>query len=446
MRQTWREDALSHDVESAVIETFGAFLTRADHKTRMDSRLDASDGEGGMRAAMRLGGNELAIAKARVAVANKAGSAQALLEAVPAEARNDPGYMLSRIEWLRHSDRIAEAAQLMLGAPRDAAVLGNVDEWWVQRRLVARKLLDLQNFQTAYRIARDAVPPVKENQRAEHQFTAGWIALRFLDDPSTALGHFARIAHGVTNPITLARASYWQGRALEALGRRDEARTHYENAARFATAYYGQIARARLGLGEIVLNPPPRPTPERRAALLGLEVVRAAEILYAINAPDLVAPLVHDLAEKAQDIGALVVLAELAQRHGDARAMLLIGKTVLSRGFSFDQFAFPNVGVPKYAALTQGVDRSVVYAIVRQESAFQAKIASAANAQGLMQIMPGTGGRLRGNLGCASTNGGSPRIRSTTPSWARPSSATCCRIFAAPTSSRSPPTTPAAPA
>jgi soluble lytic murein transglycosylase len=399
VRQTWREDALSRDVESAVIESFGGFITRADHKARMDNRLDANDGEGGMRAAMRLGGDELAIAKARVAVANKAAGAQALLEAVPSEARGDPGYILSRIQWLRQNDRIAEAAQLLLAAPRDPAVLGNVDEWWVQRRLVARKLLDLDDPKTAYRIARDAVVPVKENQRAEHHFTAGWIALRFLEDPATALAHFARIAHGVTNPITLARAGYWQGRALEALGRRDEARAQYENAARFATAYYGQIARARLGLGEIVLNPPPRPSPERRAALLGLEVVRAAEILYAIEAPDLVAPLVQDLAEKAQDIGALVVLAELAQHHNDARAMLLIGKTVLSRGFSFDQFAFPNVGVPKYAALTQGVDRSVVYAIVRQESAFQAKVASAANAQGLMQIMPGTGRALARKFG-----------------------------------------------
>ena len=160
-------------------------------------------------------------------------------------------------------------------------------------------------------------------------------------------------------------------------------------------------SRARLGLGEIVLNPPPQPSPERRAALLGLEVVRAAEILYAIDAPDFVAPMVQDLAEKAQDIGALVVLAELAQRHGDARAMLLIGKTVLGRGFSFDHFAFPDVGVPKYAALTHEVDRSVVYAIVRQESAFQAKVASSANAQGLMQIMPGTGRALARKFGLA---------------------------------------------
>lgn len=401
VRETWRQDPLSREVEQLALEAFGDILTRADHKARMDRRLYAEDAEAGMRAAQRLGGNELAIAKARVAVLGKSGSAKALLEAVPMEARGDPSYLFARIQWLRRNDKVAEAAQLMLGVTRDPAALLDPDEWWTERRLVTRKLLDADDAQTAFRIARDAPTPIKENYRAEQQFTAGWIALRFLDDPATALPHFAQIAHGVANPITLARSAYWQGRALEALGRRAEARSHYEVAARFHTAYYGQLARARLGLGEIVLSPPPQPSVEKRAALLALEVVRAAEILYAVDARDLVAPMAQDLAEKTQDIGALLVLAELAQRHQDARAMLLIGKTVLGRGFSFDHYAFPNVGVPKYTAVTREVERSVVYAIVRQESAFDHRVASSANAQGLMQIMPGTGRALARKFGLA---------------------------------------------
>ena len=398
VREAWRQDAMSREIESMAVEAFGEFLTPADHKTRMDRRFYAEDAEAGLRAAARLGGNELAVARARAAVIEKSGNAKALLEAVPIEARNDPGYMLSRIQWLRRNDKLDEAAQLMLSAPRDPAVIHDVDEWWTERRVLVRKLLD-DDAQAAYRMAREAATPIKENYRADQQFTSGWIALRFLNDPTTALGHFSRIAQGIANPITLARAGYWQGRALEALGRRDEARTHYEAAARFATAYYGQLARARLGLGEIALNPPPQPSKEKRAALLNLEVVRAAELLYAVDAPDLVAPMVQDLAERADDVGVLVVLAELAQQHRDARSMLLIGKTVLARGFSFDHFAFPDVGVPKFASIGGQVDRSVIYAIVRQESAFNAKVASSANAQGLMQIMPGTGRAIAKKFG-----------------------------------------------
>ena len=61
----------------------------------------------------------LAIAKARAAVINQAGNAKALLDAVPEAARHDPGYMFSRIQWLRRADKIAEAAQwLQRGAAR----------------------------------------------------------------------------------------------------------------------------------------------------------------------------------------------------------------------------------------------------------------------------------------------------------------------------------------
>src|SRR5262249_61985669 len=98
--------------------------------------------------------------------------------------------------------------------------------------------------------------PSKGNYRAEHQFTAGWIALRFLNDPATALAHFAKVAQGNSNPVSLARAGYWQGRAAEALGRRDEARAHYEAAARYSPAYYGQLARSRLGPKAIATLPP----------------------------------------------------------------------------------------------------------------------------------------------------------------------------------------------
>ena len=63
----------------------------------------------------------------------------------------------------------------------------------------------------------------------------------------TALRHFAKIDEGSHDPIVLARAAYWRGRALEAVGQLDEMHAQYEAAARYPTAYYGQLARAWLG-------------------------------------------------------------------------------------------------------------------------------------------------------------------------------------------------------
>ncbi len=119
---------------------------------------------------------------------------------MPEAARHDAGYMFSRIQVLRREDKIAEAAQWLMAAPRDPAKVGNPDPWWVERRLISRKLLDLGDAKMAYDVANGAAPPVNDNFRAEQHFTAGWIALRFLREPGIAMAHFARIADGAPIP------------------------------------------------------------------------------------------------------------------------------------------------------------------------------------------------------------------------------------------------------
>jgi soluble lytic murein transglycosylase len=385
LRATWRNDGFSADLEEQARAMFADLITAGDDQVRMDARFNVEDDDAGLRAARHLDGAALAIAKARAAVINKAGNAKALLDAVPESARHDAGYIFSRVQWLRRSDKIPEAAQWMAAAPRDPARLVDVDQWWVERRLVARKLLDLGDNKLAYEIASGAATPVNENYRAEQQFTAGWIALRFLREPAVALGHFARIADGVSNPITLARSFYWQGRAAEAMGRDQEARAHYEEAAHYPTAYYGQLARARLGLNEVTLRA--EPPAEQRP----LELARVFEILYAVNEPDMVASMAADLGDKATDVAALATLAQIAKHRNDARSALLIGKTALSHGLPLERFAFPAFGVPDYHQIGPEVERCVVFSIIRQESAFNPRVVSSANAIGLMQVTPDAG-------------------------------------------------------
>jgi soluble lytic murein transglycosylase len=389
VREAWRNDGFPRDVETTVLNTFGDMLTRADYKARMDARLYAADIDAALRAAQRLDEAEMAIAKARVAVIRKAAETKALLDAVPAESRRDPGYLFHRIQWLRRNNNIAEAGQLMLTVPRDAAVLQDLDQWWMERRTLVRSLLDLGDAKTAYLIARDAVPATRENYRVDGHFTAGWIALRFLQDPATALTHFERIPEGINNPHALARADYWQGRALEALGRKEEARTHYSAAARHSTVYYGQIARARLGLPDLPLHGAPQLPPDRPSARF--EVARAAEILYAIKERDLVATIMADLGERTTDVATLAALGEVTARHTDPRGMLLLGKGALGRGLAFDYYAYPTVGLPGYSPIGPPIEPSVVYSIVRQESSFNQKDVSAAMAMGLMQVTPAAG-------------------------------------------------------
>ena len=390
VREAWRSDELSERAETEAFEAFRDLLTGEDHRARMDKRIGAKDFSGASRAARRLGDDDGSIVKACAAVAANATKALDLLDAVATEARQDLGYTLCRINWMVRRDRLEDATRLMLAAAPETMALQDTDEWWRQRRILARKLLDQGNFQAAYQVVRDAAPPANEYYRADFHFMPGWIALRYLDDPATARAHFAHIDDGASNPIVLARANYWRGRAAEAIGANDEMRASYEAAARHPTAYYGQLARAKLGLDKIELRLPLQPDPVNVPAALD-ELVRAADMLYTLGERDVVLYFVTDLAEQSVDVAALAALGELTGRRNDARAMLQIGKAALGRGLALDPYAFPTIGIPSHSPIGPQIDRSIIYSVARTESAFDQRDKSAANAVGLMQVTPEAG-------------------------------------------------------
>ena len=386
VREAWRNDSFTSYTEETALEKFGSLLTPGDHKTRMDLLLFGNDPAGALRAAKRLGSGHIALAKAHIALDKKASNSKALLDAVPNDLHGDPVYIFSKAQWLRREDKFQEAARVMQAAPRDPARLVNADEWWIERRLLARKLLDTNEPRAAYAVARDAALPARDIYQTEREFTAGWIALRFLDDPNLAAQHFARIGVGSVNPTALARAGYWQGRAAEAAGRPQEARAAYESAAAQSTSYYGQLARAKLGLPQIALNG----VPGRSRGGERLEIVRAVELLYALDERAIAIPILADMGERA-DMDGLLALCELTQRHNDARGMLMVGKAALNRGLPFDHYAYPVSGIPPYKDFGPGVEKAIVFAIARQESAFHPTIVSPAKAYGLMQVTAGAG-------------------------------------------------------
>jgi soluble lytic murein transglycosylase len=402
VRAVWQSAQLSPELETAVLAAFPDVLSRADHLTRMDRRIGAKDFGAAMRAAKRVGADQVAIVKACSAAEAKSHNEGSLLKDVRADARNDLGYALCRLHWLLRNDTpgsnvrgrivtpkedIAAAARLALSASQEELQRQDTDEWWRERRVLARKLIDLGDAATAYEVVRNAAAPANPYYRAEFHFMSGWIALRFLADPTTALKHFAHIDDGMADPITLARGAYWRGRAAEVAGRVEEMQAQYEAAARHPTAYYGQLALARLGLHNVVsLRSAPEPADPNTN-----EVLHAADILYQIGERSLAVSFVTDLAGESSDQAVIAGVGELTAHYNDAQTMLLVGKTALARGLPMDRYAFPNIGVPNYAPVGPQLDRCIIYSIVRTESGFDQRDMSSAKAVGLMQVTPEAG-------------------------------------------------------
>jgi soluble lytic murein transglycosylase len=400
VKSAWHEDDLSPSVEAETLTTFSGILGRDDHKARADKFFFAANRAAAMRAAERAGPDVVALERARVATDQRAKNSNALISAVPASLRDDPGLIYARLKFRWRADDHPGAAQIVLTKPRDPKLLVDTDNWWREVRIVVRGVLDRGDAKSAYRIAVHSGTPESDNYKADQQFTAGWIALRFLKDVPTAAKHFAQLETASNHPVTLARAFYWQGRAAEAAGNSVAARTAFEKAARFTTAYYGQIARSHIGLKDLPLNRPLEPTATERAQFAQRDYVRALRILYTTGQLQYTTAFYSDLVSRANQTS-ILLLAAVAYENRDARGMVLTGKAAYDRGILIDTIAFPVFGIPEIPKDDPQADRALVYAIARQESQFLQSATSTASAHGLMQVIPPTARAIAKRLGIA---------------------------------------------
>lgn len=387
VHEAWRTNSVSSSVERYVREHLPGIVTAGDEKIRMDRLFYAEDAGEGLAIGERLGGAEKALAKARAAVVRKANNAGALLDAVPHELHRDPSYLFARAQWLRRKDEPREAAKYLLAAPRDPRLLVNPEEWWIERRIVTRKLLDEGDARGAYRLAATHGAR-KDVDIMEAEFHAGWIALRFLNDAQTADRHFAAMQKEAERKISLARAHYWRGRAFEAMGNEGAAREHYEVAARNNTTFYGQLAMVKLGRRQIHLASVPLADGAKLNQFNRKSTVQAIRLLAGAGLVDKARPFFTDAAEEWHDASELDLLARLAADLGQVRFQLAVGKKATNRGLPLDHHAYPTNGVPNVQAIGPRVERAVVLGLSRQESTFDPKIRSSAGAVGLMQMLP----------------------------------------------------------
>jgi len=380
----WRTNALDKKTEDLILKNYAGLLTKQDHKRRMDmllyrDRVTQADRLDGLADAQSL-------FKARAAVIRKSSKAAARLKAVHSSWHNDPSYLFARIEYLRRSMQYKAAADLLLKAPRDADALINTREWWVEQRIVSRGLAEDGNMALAYKVAAHHVA-TRPVDVIEAEWHAGWYALRGFGDGKAASNHFQRVLKVATRPLSRSRAYYWLGRAAEA-GGAGQAQDFFTRAAAYSATYYGQLAAARIKRSGLQVHYP-APTQAERTLFNSREAVRAIHRLTAVGHENRANTLYIGLARELSNPGELAILAAMAEKQGNHRLSLQVGKISFGRGLDVAALAFP-VGVIPSSANISGSGKALAYSIARQESAFDKAAVSKADARGLLQLLPGT--------------------------------------------------------
>lgn len=372
------------------------FLTRFPGLSALkEARLAQALWEGETATARRLipqvSAGWAALAQARLALMAREEGVNDLVKAVPADLAGHPLLAHARMDWRIYRDLWPEAAQLML----DQRDLGQPEKWAKRRAQLARQMLREAESRTAYRIASDH-RLTEGADYADLEFLAGFIALRRLNDPATALTHFRHLEAAVATPISVSRALYWQGRALEALA--DPAAADlYRRAASHQTAYYGQLAAEKLGLSlDSALVTPQGRAKWHERGFARSSVLEAGLLLLKAQEPTQARRFFLHLGESQSDSD-LAALADLALSLNQPNIALLLAKQAAERGVILPEAYFPVPDLVPPEGLA--VSRAFALSIARRESEFDIAAQSKAGARGLMQLMPETAERTARGLG-----------------------------------------------
>ncbi|MEL6860691.1 MAG: lytic transglycosylase domain-containing protein [Pseudomonadota bacterium] len=387
VRKAWHGRTLPKEVSQKTYSKYKNKLTQADHRKRVDFLLWTRQTTAAGRMKSLLTPDWQALLDARSKLIRRARGVDSAVDAVSRDLQDHPGLMFDRAEWRRRArmtDRVVPLLREINGADVPAAGRGRL---WKARHPQVRVALKNGDWRLAYELA---APHGMTSGRdfAEAEWTAGWIALRHLDDPARGLKHFEALETGVSTPISLSRAHYWMGRAHEALDNEAEAQTAYAKAAEYRFSYYGQLAAEKVMQSTIDLQASQELTEEDRENFQSRSLVRAMR-LFAENGWDAAfrkfAYHLDDQLTRPQDFE---LLAEIGREYHYADIGVRGAKAGLAKGVVAPDAAYPLV---EYPLLKEPqVERSLMLALSRQESEMNPAAISHANARGLMQFIPRT--------------------------------------------------------
>ncbi len=389
LRDAWVNHNFNVAEERRILKIYGRRLTKEDHAARVDRLLWARQVTNARRMFFQLSSNERRKARARAALLLRSTNGPKLYRSLSHDNQMDPGILHAAVRYYRRSGAEETALALSAKAPSDAVALRNPARWWDERQLLMRWALKEGRFGDAYALAANHGLEASEDL-SEAEFNAGWIALRFLEQPARAETHFLALASVVGTPISLSRAYYWLGRAAEAEGKPELATSYYEAATPYYYSFYGQLAAEKLGgmalqnrFGPVVVA-----TPEDRALFSARPTVAALRMLSDLGLDYEFMVFAYHVDDRLERPGEYVELAKLANGEGAPHLTVRAGKVAIRRSAFAANVAYPTVFVPEEAK--RFVSPEIILGLSRQESEFNPRAFSRAGARGMMQLIPST--------------------------------------------------------
>ena len=306
---------------------------------------------------------------------------------VPDRLKNDSGLNYDRLKWRRKRGRVDSSLEILLKVPNNKIYLVRPEKWWKEREIIGRSLIYKKKYELAYKVV-SKHSMVEGPEYAAAEWMSGWIALSFLNDPILAVEHFDNFYNNVGYPISLARGAYWLGRSYEKMGSKDLQNKWYQEASKYLTTYYGQLAFLKINpekTFELDLEQVVDKDYKKKFENKGL--VKVIYLLNELNKDKYTKHILRHLALDDIEKGSEILAAELATNISRYDFAIQIAKIASYEKRFLNNYNYPIIGTPKIINGRKIPETPFILSIIRQESEFDMKANSSAGARGLMQLM-----------------------------------------------------------
>lgn len=298
--------------------------------------------------------------------------------------------LLRKLKYYRKNQYYSKSI-IQLSKSENKKLLGE-DTWAQVTMRLARAIMNYGDYKRPERLARMVVNHT-EFRRSEALWVAGFSSYKTKNFKNAA-GYFRRLAYGVPkNSKYFSKAAFWAGKSYDRLAKTSMSRVFYGLASQDADSFYGQVAMQKLNRKPQFAWGVPNIRSKDKKFLFKDPLVRRVVALSQIGEHGLAQKelkLIHSRVPYDMDQSLLALSYQL----GLPNIQMSLARNLKDQSMVYYGGLYPE---PKAWKPRGGyeMDKALLHAVMRQESAFKPDVKSRAGARGLMQLMPNTAKFIR---------------------------------------------------
>ena len=380
--KTWSNTRLTRRSQSKLRRVYPDIIDKNANWARLDNFLWQGRTRSAQKMYSLVNKDQILLAEARLRLRHMTGGVDAAINRVPLYLRDNQGLVYERLRWRNRKGLGLKARKLLENVPRNQKF---PKLWWKERSRQIRSTLDAGEYKEAYKLALGHIQ-ANHYTKAEADWIAGWIALRYAGKPIEASKYFTGMYKRVKTPLSKSRAAYWAGEAFQAAHKTDIAHRWHNMASKYQTTFYGQLSK---GANLIERNGSPSPviSQKKHRGKAGIkfymEIITA---LHSINKNKLARKFLKTMARSDISEENFIQIATLSNQIGYTDITVYIARRAARKGIFLMQLGYPIIKLPQKV----GLETALILSVIRQESNFDKRAISRRGAMGYMQLMPRT--------------------------------------------------------